>query len=68
MRDTHTPSDAAMRAERLAGRFICQCRDPQPVRIGMWDGHECRTCWRPVLPQYQSVELIRQTLEHPDDQ
>lgn len=67
MSATRLPSDRAMRAERLAGRFICQCRTPIKVRIAMWDGYECRFCWRPILPQYHAVELIRRTLDAVDE-
>lgn len=60
---TPPPTDAQMRADRLAGRFICQCREPLRRRIGVFDGHECGHCWRPILPERQAVELIRQTLD-----
>lgn len=64
---TRLPSDTTMRAERLAGRFVCQCREPLRSRVGVFDGFECRGCWRPIIAHQHALELVRQTLEHCDD-
>lgn len=61
------PSDHQMRVWRLAGRFVCQCREPVRMRIGAFDGWECRGCWRPIIAHHQAVELIGKTLDHCDD-
>lgn len=61
------PSDAQMRADRLARRFICTCLTPFRMRVGVFDGYECHTCWRPIIAERQAAELVRQTLEHCDD-
>lgn len=68
MSATRLPSDLSMRAYRLACRFICTCSPPRPVRIGAWEGFECRQCWHPIIAREHAIELVRQTLEHADDE
>jgi hypothetical protein len=43
------PSDAQMRAWRLAGKLVCTCARPQTVPVRPFDAQECRGCGRRVL-------------------
>lgn len=66
MAEAKLPSDERMRAWRLAGRFVCQCRDPVRRPVGVFGGWECRRCWHPIIDQLQAQQLIESVLAEVD--
>lgn len=36
-------------AERLDGPLVCTCPTPVPEHIGLFDGWQCKRCWRAIL-------------------
>jgi hypothetical protein len=58
MGQTHLPSDERMELLRRASKFICQCTNPRPVRLGAWNCSECHQCGRLVIIHDEIVELF----------
>lgn len=61
MSTTHTPTDAQMRAWRLAGALTCTCSRPVPVRVAPFNATECRACGKRVIPD--AVGFIDEVLD-----